>query len=403
MNRNNKRKVGQIYEKGPNKYMVRVYLGRNTSGKRDFHSKVITGKTQADAYKKAEKYCCKIVDQKEEGKLTQDGKTLFGEHVQAWLGVVQGRVKSKKTFLDYQDRLRLYVMGADDKGRLDTSKGLGKVRIDKIDAKTIQEIYNKMISQGLSARSVRYVHSILVNCFQLAVKWRMIPENPASLCTDDLPANKRVEMKYFTPEQAAIFMKEAQWTPLYPFFSLMIASGMRPGEALGLKWTDVDFEGKRVTVNRSLIRFRKGGGWELKDTKTGKGRTIPLPASTIKDLKEHKDKQNEEIIRALPGKYNNHYFVFAAENGEPLSDRNINQRHFKSILKRAKLPDIRLYDLRHTCATLLLSAGENPKIVAERLGHKSITMTMDVYSHVIPTMQQAASDKLEGMLYNAEQ
>jgi len=397
----NDAKVGQIYEKGPNKFMVRVYLGRDDTGKKNFHSKVITGKTQADALKKAEKYRCKIIDQKEEGKLTRDGKTLFGDHVETWLGVVKGRVKSEKTYFDYQDRLRLYVLGADDEGKLDKTKGLGRVRLDRIDAKMIQEIYNKMLDQGLSARSVRYVHTLLVNCFQLAVKWRMIHENPAALCTDDLPATQREEMKYFTPEQAAKFMKEAEWSPLYAFFSLLIASGMRPGEALGLKWSDVDFKNNRVTVNRSLIRFRKGG-WELKDTKTGPGRTIPLPSSTIKDLREHKDDQNEYIMQTKPGQYNSKNFVFAAENGEPLSDRNINQRHFKPILKRAELPDIRLYDLRHTCATLLLSAGENPKIVAERLGHKSITMTMDVYSHVMPTMQQGASDKLEGMLYNVK-
>ena len=390
--------AGQLIDKGNNKFMVRVYLGRDVDGTRQYHSKVITGKNQADAYKKAEKYRCKIVNEKEEGKLTRDGKTLFGDHFEAWLGVVKNRVK-QKTFLDYQDRMRLYVLGQDDEGNLDKYKGLGKVRLDRIDAKMIQEIYTKMSEKGLSSRSVRYVHTILRNCLQLAVKWKMIPENPAALCTEDLPENTKEEMKYLTPDQVSIFMQEANWSPLRPFFSLMLASGMRPGEALGLKWSDVNFKNKRVTVNRALVRYRKGG-WELKDTKTGQGRTIPLPASTVEDLRQHKIDQDEAILEAKPGKYNNQGFVFAAENGEPLSDRNINQRHFKTILERAELPNIRLYDLRHTCATLLLSAGINPKIVAERLGHKSITLTMDVYSHVIPTMQQGATDELEGMLYN---
>ncbi len=111
-----------------------------------------------------------------------------------------------------------------------------------------------------------------------------------------------------------------------------------------------------------------------------------------------KKDQAAEILEAK--EYTNHGFVFAGKTGEPLDERNIVNRHFKPVLKEAGLPIIRLYDLRHTCATLLLSAGENPKVVSERLGHASITLTMDTYSHVLPDMQEAATKKLEDMLFN---
>jgi integrase len=221
-------------------------------------------------------------------------------------------------------------------------------------------------------------------------------------------------MKVLTPDQAAAFMKATVLDKWKPFFSLMLSSGVRPGEALGLKWSDVDFVKNRITICRSLTRT-EGGGWELQEPKTNRSRrTIPLPAGVIDDLKELKQKQDQEAAERkrvikwnLKGKetaekYNDHDFVFASDNGEPMSDKNLFRRHFKPLLKDAKLPDIRLYDLRHTCATLLLAAGENPKIVSERLGHASITLTLDTYSHVLPDMQQAAVEKLEALLFKKE-
>jgi integrase len=205
-------------------------------------------------------------------------------------------------------------------------------------------------------------------------------------------------MNALSPEQAALFIDATYISPFKAFFSLLLTSGMRPGEALGLKWSDIDYNGKKVTVNRSLTRT-KCGGWTLEEPKTAcSRRTIPLPASVIEDLREHKKKQSKKALATLD--YKNQGFVFSASNFEPMNEVNVLNRHFKPILKKAGLPDIRLYDLRHTCATLLLSAGENSKVVSERLGHASIVLTLDTYSHVLPDMQQGASDKLEGLLFN---
>lgn len=125
---------------------------------------------------------------------------------------------------------------------------------------------------------------------------------------------------------------------------------------------------------------------------------LPLPASVLDELKAHRKKQLEECLK-LGQAYQNNDFVFATEIGSPLLPSNLTRRHFKPILKKAELSEIRLYDLRHTCATLLLLAGVNPKFVSERLGHATIALTLDTYSHVLPSMQKSATEQLEQMLY----
>ena len=160
---------------------------------------------------------------------------------------------------------------------------------------------------------------------------------------------------------------------LKALFSLLLSSGMRPGEALGLRWGDIDFQRGRVQVQRALSK--KGSKWSLEEPKTARSRrSIPLPPSVVKDLKEHRNNQIEEKLKTKS--YIDHDLVFAGKYGEPLDHKNILNRHFKPLPRDAGLPDIRLYDLRHTCATLLLSAGENPKVVSERLGHASIVLTL---------------------------
>jgi integrase len=226
----------------------------------------------------------------------------------------------------------------------------------------------------------------------------MLSQNPASLV--GLPKPVRKEMQALSPQEAASFLKAAaedRWSAL---FSLALATGMRPEEYLALQWKDVDLKKGVLTVQRALAWHRKGGGFDFTEPKTAHSRrSIPLPASVIQALTSHKRQQAEERLKA-GAVYQNYDLVFAALEGTPLMIRNLVRRHFKPTLTRAKLPaSIRLYDLRHSCATLMLSAGENPKVVSERLGHASVTLTLDVYCHVLPTMQEAASEKLEAILF----
>jgi integrase len=254
-----------------------------------------------------------------------------------------------------------------------------------------------MLARGLSARTVRYLHAVLNSALKQAVKWGMLARNPAEAV--DLPKQERREMLALSPKQATEFLKAAaddRWGFLFAF---ALATGMRPEEYLGLQWKDLELERGTVTVRRALV-WREKGGWYFGEPKTARSRrSIPLPTSTVRALADHRRKQGEERLKLGPD-YQQHDLVFATPEGGPLAPRNLKRRHFRPILERAKLPtDFRLYDLRHSCATLLLAAGEHPKIVSERLGHATVTLTLDVYSHVLPTMQEAATEKLERMLF----
>ncbi|HEV7645944.1 MAG TPA: site-specific integrase [Pyrinomonadaceae bacterium] len=205
-------------------------------------------------------------------------------------------------------------------------------------------------------------------------------------------------MKYFTQTEVKSFLEAAKTDRYYAAFLLAIETGMRPEEYLGLQWKDVDFDKGVLSVRRVVITL-KGGGFYFAEPKTSKSRrSIPLSDTVSTALKVHKRIQLEEKMK-LGLDYQNLDLVFASTIGTPVQHRNFDRRHFAVIRDKANLPAIRLYDLRHTTATLLLSAGLNPKVVSERLGHASIVLTLDTYSHVLPTMQQDATDRLGRVLY----
>ena len=183
-----------------------------------------------------------------------------------------------------------------------------------------------------------------------------------------------------------------------PLFAFAIDTGARPSEVLALKWSDLDLDRSTVTIQRTLQRHKgKGKGWYFSEPKTSKSRrNVPLTPGIVRELKDYRVRRGEELlswgIRSD--------LVFCSDSGTPLVLENLTKRHFKPILNAAMIPTTAtLYSLRHSCATLLLAAGVHPKIVAERLGHSSVTITMDVYSHVLPGMQEEATAQLERMLY----
>jgi integrase len=174
---------------------------------------------------------------------------------------------------------------------------------------------------------------------------------------------------------------------------------MRPEEYLAVQWKDIDLETGGLSVRRALVWNRRGGGYRFEEPKTSKSRrSIPLSNSVVSALKVYRRTQLEQRMK-LGSDYANLDLVFATELGTPISSKNLRDRHFKPLMTKAGLPEIRLYDLRHTTATLLLSAGENPKVVSERLGHASIVLTLDTYSHVLPTMQREATNKIEKLMF----
>lgn len=307
------------------------------------------------------------------------------QYLDKWLASSKQKVAGR-TYQDYVNILRLHVRPP-----------LGKKKLSALRPLDIQELVDNLQEKGLSARTVRHAHAILYRALQQAVKWRILVNNPASAV--DLPKQIRKEMKALTPEQAKKFLKACEKDRFGLVFELALISGMRPEEYLALQWPDLDFKQNTVTVQRVIVWERWTKEKYFAEPKTSKSRrAIPLPSYLMKKLDRHRKQQLAHKLK-MGEKYNNeHNLVFTSEIGTPVSIRNLQRRHFKPLLVDAELPDIRLYDLRHSCATLLLAAGENPKVVSERLGHASIVLTLDIYSHVLPTMQKSATEKLTQIL-----
>ncbi len=371
------RRTGQVIKRGERVYLVRIYLGVDPdTGRRRYHNKTIHGtKKDAEAYKS------RFLAAKDMGSYVEPSRMLLDEYLDQYLDTVKTSVAAG-TFESYADQLRLYIRPE-----------LGRHQLSSITPLEIQNVYNAMSERGLSARVVRYAHSILKKALKQAVIWRMLSINPAEHLS--LPRQRPKEMQTLSVKEARMFRLACAEISHGVLFELLLVTGLRPGEALGLKWGDVGLDENRLTVRRTLTRTK-----EFKEPKTPRARrTIPIPPSTTQALRRHRKQQLEDRLKAGP-EYTDKDLVFADPKGFPLSHANVVRRHFKPLLVDLGLPEsLRIYDLRHTCATLLLAGGENPKIVSERLGHASISLTLDTYSHVLPDMQAKAAEKLESMLY----
>jgi len=223
-----------------------------------------------------------------------------------------------------------------------------------------------------------------------ALDWNLVHRNVATLVRPPHLSHKEVEV--LDAEQVRHLLSAVRGERWSALLTLALATGARQGELLGLRWSDVDLTRRTMHIQRQLLR-----DGTFNEPKTAKGRrTVDLPSSCIAVLKEHKRQQAEERLLIGP-EWAGGDLLFCTHQGKPLGHRNV-VRAFKAILVRAGLPDISFHALRHTAATLLLLQGTHPKIVQERLGHSTIAMTLDIYSHAIPTMGRAAADQLDALL-----
>jgi integrase len=374
--------AGQIIKRGEDTWLVRIFMGRDDQGKRRYLNKTVRGKKKA-----AQDYLNTTLSSISTGTFVEPSPVTVKQYLDKWLDTAARPRVSERTFAGYSYLVTQYV----------EPTMLAGMKLSDLRPLDIQQVYGDMQTRGLSARTVRYLHAVLNSAFKQAVRWGMLVRNPAELV--DLPKQARKEMYALSPKQAMEFLKAASEDRWGVLFAFALVTGMRPEEYLGLQWKDVDLDRGTVRVQRALV-WREKGGWYFGEPKTARSRrSIPLCASTVRALSEHRRKQGEERLKLGPD-YQQNDLVFATPEGGPLAPRNLKRRHFRPILERANLPlDFRLYDLRHSCATLLLAAGEHPKVVSERLGHATVTLTLDVYSHVLPTMQEGASQKLERMLF----
>ncbi len=365
--------AGQIVPRGKRTFLVRVYLGRDANGKRDYHSQTVRG-----SKKDAQAVLNKLLHDKDMGTLVEPARMSLDEYLDHWLEAsVKPRVR-EGTHQEYAATLRRNVRPI-----------LGAKKLGSIKPVDIQGVYTDMHKRGLTD-SVRFTNTVLKDALKQAVKWQMISQNPADFV--DLPKVSRPKVQALTQEESQRFLEAAKSKRWYCFFSLLLGTGLRPSEALGLYWTDLNLAKGTLTVRRGLRRLK--GKWVFEEPKSPSARrTLPLPSSVVSLLSAHMEAQRE---LGFDGP-----LVFTSPTGAPKHEDGIVKDYFKPLLKKAGLPrTVRLYDLRHTHATLLLLAGVHPKVVSERLGHSNITITLNTYSHVLPNMQQAATDKLEAMLFD---
>jgi len=380
--------AGQIIKRGPRRYTVRIFDGYDENRKRIYRNKQIQG-TRKDA----QEYLNQALVAKNLRAFVKPPSLTVNAYLDKWLALAKTRV-SPRTGDGYTALLERYIR-----------EPLGKEWLDSLEAMRVQTVYGAMLARGLSARVVRQTHAVLHNALSQAVAWKYITTNPLARPAVVLPKTQKTELQVLSEEQATQFLQTAATMSHGLIFEFALLTGMRPEEYLALQWPDLDFDRGTIMVQRVLIRRCKS--WTFAEPKTKNSRRlVSLPAMLVQKLKSHKRSQAESRLR-YGAKWIDHRLVFCndiprgkpAKAGMPLTVPNITYRYFRPLLEKAKLPHMRLYDLRHSHATLLLIAGEHVKVVSERLGHASVAITMDTYSHVLPSMQERTATKLENMFY----
>lgn len=256
-----------------------------------------------------------------------------------------------------------------------------------------RRLYRKKLDFGLSRRTVRLIHTVLSKSLKQAVLDGILPRNVCEAVK--APRNTKREMHPLSPAETRLFLETAKGDRLEALYVVAISTGLREGELLGLRWTDVNLERGAVQVRQQLTRTKDG--LSFTSPKRGKSRNVKLTEKAVEVLKDHYNRQNEDRAR-LGNFWKNSGLVFTSTVGTPMDVGNLTYRSFRPLLKRAGLPQIRVHDLRHTAATLLLGKGVHPKIVQEMLGHSTIAQTMDTYSHVLPDMQEGAVAAMQDTL-----
>jgi integrase len=343
--------------------------------------KTLYGKTRQEV---AAKLTTGLSD-REDGVIFDAENLTIGEYLDRWLKDSVERNVGPRTLSNYQLQVRQHLRPA-----------LGQVKLKALSPAHIQGLYRSKLDAGLAPSSVRYIHAVLHRALKQALRWGLVPRNASE--SVDLPGLGKEEVEVLLPYEVRAFLDAAREDRLEALYVVAVTVGLRRGELLGLRWTDLELDGEpKLRVGRQLQRMRDGSGRRFVAPKGGKGRTIRLPARTVEALKAHRARQAQARLKA-GSLYQDGGLVFASEIGTPLEPSNIDRRSFKPLLEKAGLPDIRFHDLRHTCATVLLSQGVNPKFVQELLGHADIKLTLGTYSHFLPSMGDQTANAMESAL-----
>ena len=307
------------------------------------------------------------------------------EYLTTWLSAAVKPAVKAKTHEGYESIVRVRI-----------NPRIGSVKLLKLTPVRIQEMYAHLAEgdDALSNRSIHHTHRVLSQALEQAVRWQMLARNPCDGVTPPRP--EQVEMDVWNAEEAAAFLGATKDHEMHALYVLALSTGMRQGELLGLKWNDIDLDGGKLHIRRSL-QYQRKTGLVFVQPKTAKSRRpIKLGKTTVDALKAHRKKQLENRLKA-GSLWTELDLVFPTVTGAP-HDPSWQYKVFKKAVADAKIRPIRFHDMRHTAATLLLSKNVHVKVVSEMLGHSSITITLNTYSHFVPSLHDQAADVMDALL-----
>lgn len=345
--------------------------------------------------REAEEALTDAIHRRNTGLDISHGKLTVGQYLDRWLSDYAANNVSAATLLRYQGIVANHLRPA-----------IGRIQLSDLRPAHIQRAYAEALKTGarkdrragaLSARTVLQHHRVLREALTHAVRWQLIARNPADAVAPPKPS--RHEMRVLNREEAQTLLAAAEQDSLYCLLHLALTTGARLGELLALRWSDVDSTSGTLRITRSAQRLPREG-IVFHAPKTHRSiRPIALSPVTVRILRSHRVSQSKQRL-ALGSDYADRDLVFANALGQPLDGTAVTKR-FQQRAQSAGLGHLRFHDLRHTAATLMLSAGTHPKVVSERLGHATINITLDTYSHVLPDMQHEAAVALDALLTDA--
>ena len=373
--------TGHIRKRGERSWAILVDLPRGPDGKRRRKWHTVHG-TKKDAQRKRNE----LLHQLETGAYVEPARMTLKEFLARWLGSIESKVGAK-TLERYEQLADHHIIPC-----------LGTIALPRLQPLALQEFYEDRLRNGrrkgaggLSPQTVLHIHRILRASLAQAVRWQLLARNPADGV--DPPKVEPKEMSTLDEPATAWLFTAAEGTRFYVPIVLAATLGIRRGEIFGLTWTDLHLGAAMATICRSLQQTR--AGLKEKMPKNGKGRPVTLPRFTVDVLRDHSKAQDE--LKMLFGKdYQNQDLVCPLPDGRPWPPDDFSSA-FGRFRKKCGLK-IRFHDLRHSHATQLLGQGVNPKVVSERLGHSSVQITLDRYSHVMPNIQEEAAQKIDTVL-----
>jgi integrase len=364
---------GSIYQRKDGRWAASITLeGRKR--------KTFYGKTRKEVQ---EQLKVALLEQKQ-GTLVTSPQQTVEQYLKYWLENVHRQSIRVLSYVRYEEFVRLHLVPA-----------IGHIQMQKLSPQHLQALYARKLDEGMAPKSVIFMHNLMHKALKDAIRWNLVSRNVCDAVSP--PRRKRFETHPLNTEQVHQLLEAARGHPQEALFVLALATGMRRGELLGLKWQDINFAMGSLQVRRTLNYVPHKGFVEAEPKTEKSRRSIMLAPFALEVLLKHQTRQ--QVAKAKAGDaWQERDLVFCTSRGTPLDPRTQVHLPFKKLLKQAGLPNIRFHDLRHSTATMLLSMGVHPKVVQELLGHNQISMTMDIYSHVMPTLQQEAINKLNDTL-----